>query len=126
MTITRSQRGLSSERGEGTLRLVVFLGLLGLAGYIAITNVPTYFATQNLRTELKDLARGSGVQGMSADKVGPRAAKIARDYNVSPSDVKVEQDGKGIKITLNTTKQFNFIVTSYDWHVSEVYTQQPF
>lgn len=126
MTTTRLQRGRSSERGEGMLRLVVFLGLLGIGGYLAIENVPTYFAIQNLKHDLGELARGTGVQGMPIDRVAPQATKIARQYDIPPNDVKVEQDGKGIRITLNTTKQLNFIVTSYDWHVSEVYKQQPF
>lgn len=127
MTTNHIRRARTSERGEGMLKLVITLGILVLGGYLAIQNVPTYFSMQNFKHELSELARGSGVQGIPLERVQPQVTKLAQSYEVPPSDVKVEPFGnRGIKITLNTHRTINLIVTEYDWHISEVYQQQAY
>ncbi len=109
------------------LKLVLVLGTLAIAAYLAAQNVPTYFSMQNFKHDLSEIARGSGVQGIPFERVQPQVTKLAMSYEVPPNDVKVEPFGnKGIKITLNTHKSINLIVTEYDWHISEVYQQQAY
>jgi len=127
MATTRANEKRHSERGEGMLRLVVFLALLGIAGYLGISNIPTYWNIRNAEHELADLARGTGVQKMPADRVRPQAIRIANAYEIPPTDVKVENmPNGGIQINLNTRRVINLIVTDYDWKISEVYTQSPY
>lgn len=123
----RPSRGRASERGEGMLRLVFFLALLAIAAYLAVQNVPTYFEVQSAKHDLAELCRGSGVVKMKVERVQPQAVRIMNQHALPPSDVKVEQMANGgIQITLNTSKKLNFLVTDYDWHVSEVYSQSPY
>src|SRR3954447_22851907 len=103
MNTTRTDRRRGSERGEGTLRLVVFLGLLGYAGFLAIQNLPVYFAVQNCKHDLAELARGTGVIKMPVERVTPQAVQILKDHEVDPNAVKVTQTPNGgIQIAFNT------------------------
>jgi hypothetical protein len=127
MNTRRSRRELEFQRGEGYIKLALFLIILGIVGYLAIQNVPTYFAVQNMKHDLAELARGTGVIRTPAEKVAPQASRIAQTYETSPNDVKVENlPSGGIKITLNTNRKIDFIVTNYDWHIAEVYQQSSY
>lgn len=127
MLATRLQKNHSSETGEGNLRLVFFLALLVIGGYLAIKDLPVYFNIQNCKHDLAELARGAGVVKMPAPRVQAQALRIANDYQIDPKDIKVEQlPNGGIKISLDTVRKLDVIVTDYDWQVSAVFTQSPF
>jgi hypothetical protein len=123
MNTTRLRRARASERGEGYLRLVVFLAVLIILAYLAFQNVPTYFEVQNLEHDLAELVRGTGVINLPVERIQPQVKKIADQYNVPMTDIKLEKSGKTTKLTLNTTRQIDLIVTTYDWQISKTYTQ---
>lgn len=122
MDTTRMRRR-RSERGEGGGKFIVYLLFLAIGGYLAIQNVPTYFKMQNLKHDLAELARGAGAVNMSVEKVRKRADEIAQSYDVSPSDVKVDKNGRNLKISLSTTRTLNFIVTDYEWKIRQETTE---
>jgi hypothetical protein len=126
MNTTRPLRGRASERGEGYIRLVLFLAVLAIAAYIAFQNVPTYFAMQNLKHELAELVRGNGTINMPIERVQPQVNKLAQNYGIAPSDIKLEKQGKVLRATLTTDKEIDLIVTTYDWKISETYTQSSY
>lgn len=109
----------SFERGEGTAKFVVYLLILAIGGYLAVQNVPIYFAMQNLKHELAEKARGAGTMSVPVDKVKKDVEAITSQYGVDPDDVTVTKRGKSLTIKLDTRKQLNFIVTDYEWHVKQ-------
>ena len=123
MNTTRPFHGRASERGEGYIRLVIFLIVLVIAAYIAFQNIPTYFQIQNFKHELAEIVRGTGTINMPIERVQPQVNKLADNYGIPQSDIKLEKNGKTLKATLTTRKELNFIVTTYDWQISEVYVQ---
>ena len=123
MNTQRPFRGRASERGEGYIRLVLFLAVLITIAYLAFVNVPIYFQVQNLKHELAELVRGTGTINMPIERVQTQVNKLANDYGIPPGDIKLDKQGKTLKATLTTDRQIDLIVTSYDWHISEVYTQ---
>ena len=108
-----------SERGEGGARVVVYLVFLALLGYLAIMNVPTYLAVQGLKQDLAEKARGAGTLSVPVERVRKDVDAIARDYDVSPKDITVSYDGGVLKIKLATTKTLHFLVTDYDWRITQ-------
>ena len=126
MTKRFQTRERNSERGEGNLKFIIYLAVLGLAGYLGIVNVPRFFNMQSLKTDVADLARTMGVQGIAVEKVRPRADAIARKYEIPPQDIKIQQDGRGIQITLNTVQKIDLVVTDYDWVINETTKSQPY
>ena len=123
MNTTRPSRGRATERGEGYLRLFVFLALLVIVAYIAFVNIPIYFQVQNFKHELAELVRGTGTINMPVERVQLQVNRLCDSYGIPPSDIKLEKQGKTLKATLDMTRPIDLIVTSYDWKISEVYTQ---
>ena len=124
MNTTRPSCGRASERGEGYLRLVVFLAVIVIAAYLAFVNIPIYFQVQNLKHELAELVRGLGTNAnVPLDRIQQQVNRLCDNYGVSPGDIKLEKQGKTLKATLTTDRQIDLIVTSYDWKISEVYVQ---
>lgn len=116
---TTLRRGRRSERGEGYGKLIAYLLVLALAGYLAIKNVPTYLQVQNLKHELAEKARGAGTMNVAVEKVRKDVDAIARQYDVPADDVKVLKDGRTLKIRLSTTKTLDLLVTDYEWKVQQ-------
>lgn len=119
MTNPRSTRGRANERGEGNVRLIIVLLIMALAGYLGVSNAGTYFNVQNLKHDLAELARGAAAQRVPVDRVKRQADEIARKYDTRAEEVKVTNNGYNIKITVDSVKQIDLLVTTYDWHVQE-------
>ena len=111
MTKSRSMRRRASERGEGNARLVVFLVVLALVGYLGVQNVPTYFNVQNLKHDLSELARGAAAQRVPVERVKRQADEIARKYDTRAEEVVVTANGYNIQITVKSVKQIDLLVT---------------
>lgn len=126
MSTGRSVRSRHSQRGEGNLKFVLYLGVLAIAGYLGIVNVPKFFNMQSLKSDTADLARTMGVQGIPAERVRARADELARKYDIPLADLKVTQEGRGISIALNTVQKIDLIVTEYDWAISQTTKAQPY
>lgn len=126
MRTRRPFRGRHSERGEGNLKFIMYLLVLGIAGYLGIVNIPRFFNMQSLKSDAADLARTTGVQGIPVERVRPRADELARKYDIPLADIKVQQEGRGIALSLNTVQKIDLIVTEYDWVISQTTKQQPY
>lgn len=126
MTTRRPILGKHAQRGEGNAKFVVYLLVLGIFAYLGIVNIPRFFSMQNLKADAADLARTTGVQGVAVDKVRYKADELARKYEIPPQDIKVQQEGRGIAITVNTVKKIDLIVTEYDWVIQETTKQVPY
>lgn len=120
MTSRTVMRGRASERGEGTARLVIFLIILALVGYLAVQNMPIYFAVQTLKHDLAELARGSAAMRLPLDRVQRSAEKIADQNGFSADVVKVSAlPNHGVLIRVDTVKQLDLLFTSYEWHIQD-------
>ena len=119
MTNPRSTRGRVRERGEGNARLIIVLLIIALAGYLGVQNAGTYLNVQNLKHDLAELARGGAAQRVPVDRIRRQAEAIAQKYDTRSEEVKVTNNGYNIKITVDSVKKIDLLVTTYDWHVQE-------
>ncbi len=126
MTTRRRTLGQTAQRGEGNLKFIIYLLVLGIFAYLGIVNVPRFFSMQSLKADAADLARTTGVQGVSVEKVRPKADELARKYEIPPQDIKVQQEGRGIAITINTVKKIDLIVTDYEWVIQQTTKAVPY
>src|SRR5262249_4165494 len=124
MNTSRPFHGRASERGEGYVRLVIFLVVLVIVAYIGFQNIPTYFTVQNLKHDLAEVIRGLGTNpNTPIEQVQKAVNRVAAQYGTDPGDIKLEKSGKVLTATLNTTKHVDLIVTTYDWQINEVFSQ---
>jgi len=119
MTDKNLKRRRACERGEGNGKFILYLAFIAILAWIAIQNLPTYFKVQNLKHDMAELARGAGAQGIPVDKIQKEAVRIAGENDVPTKDVSVTKDGPNLKITVNTVRTLNFIVTNYEWKINE-------
>src|SRR5262245_55049690 len=97
MTGRPSIRGRAFERGEGNLRLIIFLIFIAVIGYIGVKNVPTYFAMQNVKHDIAEMTRGEGVLNQPIEKIQRQSAAIAQEYSaygITTNDIDIRKDGK--------------------------------
>lgn len=126
MTTRHRTLGQTAQRGEGNLKFIIYLLVLGIFAYLGIVNVPRFFSMQSLKADAADLARTTGVQGISVERVRPKADELARKYEIPPQDIKVQQEGRGIAITINTVKKIDLIVTDYEWVIQQTTKAVPY
>jgi hypothetical protein len=120
MTTKAPTRGRARERGEGNLKIVLIIVVVAIAGYLAVKNIPTYIAVQNMKHDLQELARGSATMRIPPDRVKKQAIEIVQKYDTPAEAVTVVGEGKhGIKITVSTVKEIDLLVTKYEWPIED-------
>ena len=109
-----------SQRGEGALKFIISLLLVGYVGYVAIVNVPTWMQMQNLKHDMDEVARTTAVEQAPIEKINQRVGSLSGNYGVSQKNFAVKKDGPGVEITLNTVQKVYLLFTTYDWHVNHI------
>jgi hypothetical protein len=109
-----------TERGDGRLKVALWIIVLAYLVYIAFINVPIYLDTVNLQHDVAEVARSAGAEGISLERTNARVSDlILRKYNVKSNELKVTKDGPTTTITLNTTREFNFLFYKYVWVINQ-------
>ena len=65
---------MRSQRGEGGLKFLIAILLVGYVGYVAIRNVPTWMEMQNLKHDMDEVARMTAVEQAPLEK-NPRVVR---------------------------------------------------
>jgi hypothetical protein len=111
----------NAERGEGRLQTFFWLLVLAYCVYVAFANVPTYLDAVNLKHDLDEVARSAGAQGFSLERTKSMVNDLVlQKYRVNSNEIKVVKDGPTVTITLDTTREFNFIFYKYVWVIHQV------
>jgi hypothetical protein len=109
-----------AERGEGRLKTIFWLLVLTYCVYVAFVNIPTYLDAVNLKHDVAEVARSAGAEGISVDRANARVNDlILKKYNVQSNEIKVAKDGPTLTVTLNTTREFDFIFYKYVWVINQ-------
>jgi apolipoprotein N-acyltransferase len=108
----------NAQRGEGNLKFIVMLLVLAYLGYCGIQDVPVYFSVMNLKHETDEFARVAAVEGMSENRMKDRATKLRQDYSLADGDITWTRDGKNVVVKISTTKQLDFLFTTYQWNIA--------
>ena len=117
----RDRRGLTrlcSERGEGKLKSIIFLGILLLLIYSAIKIVPAYVADYQLTDKMQEQARFAAVNRYSEEQIRDNIFKVVQDLDipVKRDTIKVSTTNSGVKISLEYTVPVDLLVYHTDLH----------
>jgi hypothetical protein len=111
---------MRSQRGEGGLKFLIAILFVGYVGYVAIVNVPTWMAMQNLKHDMDEVARTTAIEGAPVEKIHQRVGSLSGNYGVSQKNFAVKKEGPGVEITLNTVQKVYLLFTTYDWQISHI------
>ena len=93
----------NSERGEGTLKAIVYTLILAAAVYVAVKVVPIYVAEYELKDKISEQARFAVVNRYSEDQIRDILFKTINDLDIPAKrdDIKVEKTNRGLSISVN-------------------------
>jgi hypothetical protein len=109
-----------SQRGEGGLKFLLAIVLVGYVGYVAVMNVPTWMAMQNLKHDMDEVARTTAVEQAPLEKIRQRVGSLSGNYSVPQANFAIKKEGPAVEITLNTVQKVYLLFTTYDWQISHI------
>ena len=107
MSRTLSERSRKArERGGARLRAIVWLLILGAAGYVAFKVVPIYVANYQLQDKLQTEARFATVNHKTDDQLRDVIYREMRDRDIPArrEDIKIlENTQRGVRLSVEYT-----------------------
>ena len=93
----------NSQRGEGTLKAIIYTLILAAAVYVAVKVVPIYVADYELKDKISEQARFAVVNRYSDDQIRDILFKTINDLDIPAKrdDIKVEKTNHGLSISVN-------------------------
>jgi hypothetical protein len=106
------EKSLRSQRGEGKLKAIIYLGILIAAVFIAVKVVPVYVAEYELKDKITEQARFAIVNRLTEDQVKDSIFRTIQDLDIPAKrdDVKVANTNRGVQISVNYTVPVDFVV----------------
>lgn len=101
-----------SQRGEGKLKAIIYTVILIGAVYAAVKVVPVYVADYELKDKITEQARFAVVNRYTEDQIRDIIYKVVQDLDIPATreDIKVQNTGHGIMITVNYSVPVDFKV----------------
>ncbi|MBL8151538.1 MAG: hypothetical protein JNN15_16555 [Blastocatellia bacterium] len=109
------------ERGEGNAKFIMTMAVIALAGYIAYCIVPVYMQEEQIRHDLKELARISAINGTDQKKVERDVQSKVKSYPaqyVEALKVAVARKGDNITVDCNGTIPIKVLFFTYNYNIS--------
>ena len=112
MLTRKFEKSLRSQRGEGRLKAIIYLGILIAAVLIAVKVVPVYVAEYQLKDKITEQARFAVVNRLSEDQVKDSIFRTIQDLDIPAKrdDVKVANTNRGVQISVNYTVPVDFVI----------------
>ncbi|MGB7515125.1 MAG: hypothetical protein WBR14_27525 [Candidatus Acidiferrum sp.] len=104
------------QRGEGTLKALVYLAFLVVAVFVAIKVVPLYVADYQLKDKMTEQAKFAIVNRYTPDQIRDNIFHTIQDLDIPAKrdDVKVENTNHGIEISVAYSVPVDFWVYKTD------------
>ncbi|HET7106349.1 MAG TPA: hypothetical protein VFI38_06045 [Candidatus Acidoferrum sp.] len=101
-----------SQRGEGKLKAIVYTVALIIAVFAAVKVVPAYVADYELKDKITEQARFAVVNRYTEEQVRDIIYKVVQDLDIPATreDIKVQNNGRGVQISVNYTVPVDFKV----------------
>ncbi len=111
----------SSQRGEGRLKTVIWLTLIGLFGYTCYKIVPAYVADYQVQDKMQELARYASVFRQTDEQIRDSVWREVQDLNlpVTREQIKIENDRgnvRRVRISLDYTVPLDLFFYHTEMH----------
>jgi hypothetical protein len=128
---TINKRDKHSERGEGKLKLFIFLLIVFLIGWAGYNYIPVVYQAQSFKQEMDAaILQALGLPSVSGDPVAwtrQRLVKTGQEYNIPEDaiiDVKRTQNGQGVEATVKFKRSVS-LLPFYTYEYEFDYTAKP-
>jgi hypothetical protein len=108
------------QRGEGKLRLIVFLVIFISFIVVAFKTVPAYVAEYQLADKMQEVARFSVVTRQNEDQVREAIFKVIQDLDIPATrdDIKVTSTNSLVTISVDYRVPVDLLVYQTELHFS--------
>lgn len=112
----KSRSQYRSQRGEGSLKGLLYLAFLIVAVLVAIKVVPVYVADYELKDKMSEQAKFAIVNRYTEEQIRDNIFHTIQDLDIPATrdDVKVANTSHGIAISVNYTVPVDFWVYKTD------------
>jgi hypothetical protein len=107
-----------SERGNSSLKALLWTAVLIAGAVVAFKMVPVYVAEYQLNDKMQEEARFGVVNGFSEDRIRDEIFKLVRELEIPAKreDIKVVASREVVKISLDYTVPVNLYVYQMELH----------
>ncbi len=116
-----------SERGEGNVKLIITLLVLGSIGYGLYVFMPIYYKEQQLIHDIKEEARIGAINNRAIKEVEEKCKEVVDTIDIPTNAVKFAISRKGDVLTINCTgslpAQFPFYTYDYKIDFSQSFSR---
>jgi hypothetical protein len=109
-----------SERGEGRLKTVLFIGVVVVLIYLGVKLVPPFVSEYQLQDKMQEQARFGIVNRYTDEQLRENVFKVIQDLDIPAKreDIKVTITPSAVKITLDYTVPVDLLFYSTELHFS--------
>ncbi|MGA2095712.1 MAG: hypothetical protein ABSH39_05390 [Candidatus Acidiferrum sp.] len=109
-----------SERGEGKLKTVLFIGVVVVLIYLGVKLVPPFVSEYQLQDKMQEQARFGIVNRYTDEQLRENVFKVVQDLEIPAKreDIKITITPSAVKITLDYTVPVDLLFYSTELHFS--------
>jgi hypothetical protein len=111
-------RASHSQRGEGTIKAILWTAILVYGAYAAYKIIPAYVAEYQLSDKMQEQARFAVVNRYSEDQIRDNIFKVVQDLDipVKREQIQIVDTQQVVKISLEYTIPVDLLVYHMDLH----------
>lgn len=118
-----SRNRRAGERGAISIKALVMILITASLAFVLLKVVPVYIEQRKVMYDVEELARIAAVRNFKDDKITPELDKIRGTYELPEGSLNLMQrNGQSIQIAVNYKRSIDFLVTTYDWTVTQTVT----
>lgn len=106
------------QRGEGTIKTILILGIMAAAIYAAVKMVPPYVAEYQLADKMQEQARFAVVNRFTEDQIRENVFKVMQDLEIPAKreDIQIVATQQVVKISLDYFVPIDLLSYHVDLH----------
>lgn len=111
-----------------TLKLIIVLGIIGAAAYLAMLVVPVYWNYYQFQDDIATEARAQSYTNKSEADIRDTIWKMAKSYELplkTEDDIKVQKSGGVVAIATQYTVHINYPIHPFDLNFQAATENKP-
>jgi hypothetical protein len=114
----RAESNLRGQRGGGRLKLIIWLLILCVFGYVCVKIVPVLFAAYQFQDTVQSTARLAAVTRQPDEELKKTIMQAAADNNlpVTPEEVVIAHKGFSVEISVDYSVTVDLSVYQWTFH----------
>jgi hypothetical protein len=116
----------SGERGAISIKALVMLVVVLVAGFSVLKFAPVYLEERSLTYEIDELANKVAVRNAKKEDVDREIKRISEEYELPEGAISYETSKDKAEFSLSYNRNIDLLVTQYDWKVDHTVNGKAF